>query len=132
MKVKTEIQAIIESEQNKIYLPLAAELLEENGDANTVIAALLRYSLKDTLNEKSYNKIGSVAGGSASNNNEKVRLFVAKGHDDGMNADKVIQFLCEEAGVPEASILDIRVFDKFSFITAPFLEAEQILSLIHI
>lgn len=127
MKIKTEIQDTIDQKNNQMYLSLADELMEENEDPKEIISSLLRYALRDQLNESAYKPIGKTTANHQSKSDEKVRLFVAKGHDDNMNAEKVIRFLCEETGIDESAILDIRVFDKFSFITTPFMEAEQIL-----
>ncbi len=131
MKLKTEVAGIIEKGEASKYADLAQELLEEGKAPAEVVSALLIYSMKDSLQESSYREIGSVKGrqqgGASAGGGDKARLFVAKGHMDHMNADKVAQFLAEEAGVSADVIHDVRVFDKFSFVSVPFAEAEQIL-----
>ncbi len=57
----------------------------------------------------------------------KTRLFVARGRLDGMNPDKLLVFISKEAKVDTRVIKNIRIYDKFSFIEAPFQEAEKIL-----
>jgi ATP-dependent RNA helicase DeaD len=126
MKLKTEINELIEKDAAADYLEFAKELLEEGRQPEKVVASLLSYALKDTLKPHSYREISPVAARGSSNNN-MVRLFVAKGHMDHMNAEKVAQYIADEASVDINAIHDIRVFDKFSFISVPQMEAEQIL-----
>lgn len=126
MKLKTEMQSIIEKGDQEVYLDLAKELLEESGGAEHVIAAILKYALKDALAEGSYRELGT-PGGANQTMDGKARLFVARGHEDNMNAGQIAQFLADQTGIDARSVEDIRVFDKFTFITTPPAVAEQIL-----
>jgi ATP-dependent RNA helicase DeaD len=127
MKLKTEMQSMIDKGQHELYIDLAKELLEDNAEPEVVIAALMRYSLKDTLSEGSYREIGQVQANGAINSNI-ARLFVARGHEDHMNAEQIAQFLASETGVDKNGINDIRVFDKFTFITVSPADADTILA----
>lgn len=130
MKLKTEIAAIIEAGNADGYKELANELLEEGREPADVLSALLTYSMKDSLREDHYHEIAIPKGraqGGQSAGGDRSRLFVAKGHMDHMNANQVAEFLAAEAGVDAANVTDIRVFDKFSFVSVPFNDAEQIL-----
>lgn len=129
MKLKTEISELIEKDAAGDYLEFAKELLEEGKEPESVVASLLSYALKDTLKANTYREISSIAarGAGGGGNNNLARLFVAKGHMDRMNAEKVAQYIADEASVDINAIHDIRVFDKFSFISVPQMEAEQIL-----
>jgi ATP-dependent RNA helicase DeaD len=129
MKLKTEMQAMVEKGQHEIYLDLAKELLEDNAEPEVVVAALMRYSMKDTLAEGSYREIGQTqTNNGVGNNNNIARLFVARGHEDNMNAGQIAQFLASETGVNANNINDIRVFDKFTFITVSPADADTILA----
>lgn len=128
MKLKTEMQAMIEKGQHEIYLELAKELLEDNAEPEVVVAALMRYSMKDTLAEGSYREIGQTNSANGAVNANVARLFVARGHEDHMNAAQIAQFLASEAGVDANNINDIRVFDKFTFITVSPADADTILA----
>lgn len=131
MKLKTEIADLVEKGGLEEYVAISMELLEEGKPAAEVMAALLAYSLKDTLKEKSYRDVGAVAGGNnAATANGQTRLFVAKGHMDRMNAENVAQFLAEECNIDANTVHDIRVFDKFSFVTVPDNEGENILAIL--
>lgn len=127
MKLKTEMQAMIEKNEHEIYLDLAKELLEDNAEPEVVVAALMRYSMKDTLAESSYREIGQIQSTGNTNSN-MARLFVARGHEDHMNAAQIAQFLASESGVDANNVHDIRVFDKFTFITVSPADADIILA----
>ncbi len=128
MKVKTEITELIEKDGADDYLELSRELLEEGREVEKVLASMLAYALKDTLKQNSYREISHVtARGHSGGGKEMARLFVAKGHMDHMNAEKLAQFIADETGVDINTLSDIRVFEKFSFISVPPMEAEQIL-----
>jgi ATP-dependent RNA helicase DeaD len=128
MKLKTEMQAMTEKGQHEIYLDLAKELLEDGSEPEVVVAALMRYSMKDTLAEGSYREIGQTQSGGGNVNANLARLFVARGHENNMNAAQIAQFLASEAGVDANNINDIRVFDKFTFITVSPADADTILA----
>lgn len=129
MKVKTEITELMEKDGADDYLELSKELLEEGREAEKVLASLLAYALKDTLKQNSYREISPITtrGMGSGFGKDMARLFVAKGHMDHMNAEKVAQFVADEAGVDVNTLHDVRVFEKFSFMSAPAMEAEQIL-----
>ncbi|MFN8309553.1 MAG: DEAD/DEAH box helicase [Chitinophagales bacterium] len=127
MKVKTELNTLMESGAEQDYLELAKELLTENGNAEIVVASLLRFGLKDTLLPATYHEIESVSA-SSNQRSDRARLFVAKGHKDNMNAGQVARFLAEETGVDANSINDIRVFDAFSFVSTNADDAALILA----
>jgi len=131
MKLKTEINDLIEKANNAAYLPVAQELLEDGRTPEEVLAALLTYTFKDTLKENTYREVAEVkAGGTTSSSKTDARLFIAKGHMDQMNAARLAEFIAAETGINPDALHDIRVFDKFSFLTAPNEEAEQILGVL--
>jgi ATP-dependent RNA helicase DeaD len=130
MKVKTELSNIITNNKSAAYLELAAELLQE-GSPEQVLAAVLTHTLKDTLDPAHYQEIAEVSARRSTLGANMARLFVAKGHRDGMNIEKLSGWLAEEAGIQASAIHDVRVFDEFSFVTVPFEEGEQILTVFH-
>lgn len=123
-RIKAELAHILKSKNYHEYIKIAQELLEEN-EAEDVLAALLKYSFQDELEKKSYNKIKEVS----IDKKGKARLFVALGKIDGMTPKKLVAFIKQQTEVNERKIEEIKVFDKFSFITVPFKEAEVILSI---
>jgi ATP-dependent RNA helicase DeaD len=132
---------------------IAAEILKENPDPKTAIAALLKMAFKDELNEKSYNEINEL--GSYKKNKDfdyddngrdggyrpigdqgkrgyvdrkgTARLFIAKGRVDNMDPRKLVEFIQQETGVEQRHIDDVKILDNFSFFAASFEDAEKIL-----
>jgi ATP-dependent RNA helicase DeaD len=123
-RIKDEVSAIIQSEDYAGYLELAQELLESS-EAKTALAALLKYSFKDDLDESSYNEIRDVS----IDKKGTARLFVALGKVDSMTPHKLVNFIRERANIQAHKIQDVRIFENFSFVTVPFEEAEIILSI---
>ena len=52
---------------------------------------------------------------------------MAKGRVDGMNPRKLVDMIRQKTNVNPRKINDVRIFDKFSFITVLFRDAETIL-----
>ena len=128
-RIKTDIIELIDSGEYQEYATMAHELIDEGQTAERIVAALLKYTFKDELNEQSYREI-SEGRGAGSNVDSKgtARLFVALGREQEYSTAKLAKFLEEEGGIPQSAIKDIKVYDKFSFITVTFVEAEQLLA----
>ncbi|TVL99608.1 MAG: RNA helicase [Candidatus Brocadia sp. WS118] len=123
-RIKAEIANIITAEDMNGYIKLAQEMLKEN-EAEKVLAALLKHSFQDELDESSYNEIRDVS----IDRKGTTRLFVALGKIDGMTPRKLVTFIKQQAKVHSEKIKDIQIFDKFSFVTVPFEEAEIMLNI---
>jgi ATP-dependent RNA helicase DeaD len=121
-KMKERLEAILSSESYTDYLTLAEDMLKEQ-DAKSVLAALLKHTFGDELDERSYNEIRDVS----IDTKGKSRLFVALGSIDRINAQKLVDFIREKTHVDSRKIQDVRIFENFSFITVPFEEAEIII-----
>lgn len=113
----------MKSEDTNGYLRLAQEMLTGN-EAEKVLAALLKYSFQDELDESSYSEIRDIS----IDKKGTTRLFVSLGKIDGMTPKKLVTFIKQQTEVHSEKIKDIQIFDKFSFITVPFEEAELILN----
>lgn len=122
-RIKDDITSIIENKDFKEYLKISEELLEL-GSPEDIIASLIKYTLKDELDEKSYSQIKPV---SVVNKSGKTRLFVALGRSADMTPKKIVNYIKDESGVSDRLIKDVKVFENFSFLTVPFEEAEIIL-----
>jgi len=120
-KIKEKLEAIIGSQSYMDYLSLAEDMLREQ-DAKNVLASLLKHTFGDELDEKSYNEIRDVS----IDKKGKARLFVALGSIDRINPQKLVDFIREKTRVDSRKIQDVRIFEKFSFVTVPFEEAEII------
>jgi len=87
---------------------------------NLVLSALLKYVFPEELDEKNYNEIKSVN----VNQKGKTRLFVGLGKRDGMTAKSLVKKIKKQSGIEDSFIKEVKVFDVYSFISAPFKQAE--------
>ena len=146
-RIKNSIIKITQSGDFEDFKEIAKEILADNSPEETV-AAILKNFFKDDLDETKYNKINDISSykknkdfyyddrGASGYSSQKrgyidrkgtARLFVARGRSDGMDPSKLANFIAKETGVSSNKIDDIKVLDTFSFIAAPFEEAEKIL-----
>lgn len=122
-KIKKDIEAIVDTPEADEYLDFAREILAENEPVKAA-SALIKYAFGDELSVRAYGKIREPSidiKGTA-------RLFVAKGKIDNMNPRKLVDMIKEISKVQPNKIQNVAIFDKFSFITVPFKEAEVILN----
>jgi ATP-dependent RNA helicase DeaD len=141
------------------FLPLANEMLAEKDDA-TVLAALLSHFFKEDLDSSRYRNIGSFSDrdrgdsrydrddrgdrnnrgyrddrdnrrGRLAEDGEHTRLFIARGRKDGLDPKQLVDYLKEKVGASDSDIQDVAVRDAFSFVTAPFKVAEEIISVLN-
>jgi ATP-dependent RNA helicase DeaD len=125
-RIKNDIDAIIRSSAEGQYLDFAQEILTEV-EPEKALAAIIKHAFGDELSARSYSKIRDVS----IDMKGTTRLFVARGRTDGMDPRKLVNMLKQTAQVNPQKIRDVRIFDKFSFITVPFEEAEVILHAFH-
>jgi ATP-dependent RNA helicase DeaD len=124
-RITEHIMHILERESFDQYFDYAKELLSK-GDPEQILASALKYTLKGELDPTAYRKIKETEG---RQREDKVRLFLAKGKVDRYNPRKLVDFIFEETGVEGRKIQDIKIFENFSFFTAPYVEAELILEI---
>jgi ATP-dependent RNA helicase DeaD len=122
-KIKVELSEIIKKGSYNEYLGMADDLLETNSP-EVALASLLRLAFKSQLDIKNYSEGRTIRVDATGTS----RLFVALGRKDGMTPRKLSDFIRKEVKIPDNKIDDISVHDDFSFITVPFVDAEQILS----
>ena len=122
IRIKNDIASIIQSSAGNRYADFADDLLADNAPRK-VLAAFIKYAFGDELSEHSYGKIREVS----IDMKGTARLFVARGKVDNMDPPKLVDMIKQIAKVNPRNIRDVRIFDKFSFITVPFEEAEIIL-----
>jgi len=122
IRIKKDINEIINSLGADEHVEFAKEFLTDKDPAK-VVSALIKHAFGDELSVRSYGKIRDVS----IDKKGTTRLFVAKGKLDDMNPKKLVEMIEKIANVDAHKIYDACVFDKFSFITVPFKEAEKIL-----
>lgn len=121
-RIKKNIYGLLESVTSKEYLDFAQEILSDR-NPQEVLAAFIKHTFGDELNTDNYKQIREVS----VDREGTTRLFVAKGMLDNMNARKIVDMIKNIARIDQRAIQNVQVFDKFSFITVPFQEAEVIL-----
>lgn len=122
LRIQSDLNEIIQSGKHKSYMKTAVKMLEENDPAD-VVAAILKYSLEDELDEKKYRDIADVS----VDRKGTTRLFVSFGKKDGITPKKLVKLINNETKVPGGKINEVKVMDSYSFLSVPFKEAEIIL-----
>ena len=122
-RIKFSLTDIIKSGITDQFQDLSRELLAQN-DPEDILGALLQFSFESELDAKSYSKINEAV----VDKKGTTRLFVTQGKKDGLNRKKLVQFIKAKTNIRGENIEDIKILDKFSFITLPFNEAEVVLS----
>ena len=95
----------------------------EGRDARQVLASVLRHVYEDEFLPDNYNEIADVK----VKINDKTRLFIALGSKDGYNVGRLLDLLNKKARTPGRKVKDVKIMDKYSFITVPLQEAEYIM-----
>lgn len=121
-RIKNDIIAIIKSSESDDYIGFADSLLAEH-QPRQVLAAFVKYTFGEELDARNYGKIRDVS----VDKKGTTRLFVARGKDDKMDPRSLIDLIKQAVKIDAYKIRDVHIFDKFSFITVPFEEAEAIL-----
>ena len=128
-KVVSELDAIMESEDNTAYLSMAQELLDNNPPVQ-VVAALLKNTFGDELIESSYRNIDTV-GPSGSSGHGRADLVCALGRADGLTPKKFVDFVSAAARVKPWSIQHVRIQGNRTTFTTPGHEAEKIMNAVN-
>lgn len=116
------VDEIIKENDHNAYDQLATELLEGR-DPRQVLSSVLRHVYEDEFLPENYNEIENVK----VKIDDKTRLFIALGSKDGYNAGRLLDLLNKKAKTPGRKVKDIKIMDKYSFITVPLQEAEFII-----
>ncbi|MBF1336486.1 MAG: DEAD/DEAH box helicase [Leptotrichia sp.] len=116
------IDEIIKEEDYTSYESFADKLLEER-DVRQVVSSILRHFYEDEFLPESYGEIQDVK----VKIEDKTRLFIALGSKDGYNPGRLLDLLNKKAKTPGRKVKDIKIMDKYSFITVPLQEAEFIM-----
>ena len=116
------IDEIIKEEDYTSYEDFADKLLKER-DARQVVSSILRHFYEDEFLPESYGEIQDVK----VKIEDKTRLFIALGSKDGYNPGRLLDLLNKKAKTPGRKVKDIKIMDKYSFITVPLQEAEFIM-----
>ena len=120
--LKAWVEEIIKEEDYISYVNIAKNLLEGKNPTE-VLASVLRHVYEDEFLEENYSDIADVQ----VKIEDKTRLFIALGSKDGYNVGRLLDLLNKKAKTPGRKVKDIKILDKYSFVTVPLQEAEYIL-----
>lgn len=155
-RIRSAITDIIQQDCLSELKDLVQEILKENKDPSNIIAALIKMSFKDELDQDSYSKIDDISaykknkdyyyddrgmsGYHPIGNSGKrgyidrkgtARLFIAKGKNDIKGPRELVDFIHKETNLSKKNIDDIKMFDSFSFFVVPFNDAHKVLKCFH-
>ncbi len=122
-QIKNSLYSMELKDRDAKYLQLSKELVDGR-DYIEIIAKLLKLKFKNELNEGNYKEIKNVK---MEQTDRYTRLFVALGRENGYTVRKLVEFINKKAGTHPKDIRDVKMLDKFSFISVPYYEAENIL-----
>jgi len=123
LRIKSSLESIIQTSPLEIYREMSLNLLQDNA-AEDVLAALLQHSFQDDLDVNNYTEIEDAV----VDMKGKTRLFVPQGKASGLTEKKLISIITKKCNISSDRIRNVQVFDKFSFVSLPFKEAEMVLS----
>lgn len=122
-RIVARLEEIIKLQPKPIYTEMSDKLLLDR-DPKEVVAALLQHAFAEELDYKNYSEIKDTIVDSQGT----TRLFVRQGKHDGLSPKKLAKIIGNKCNVDTEKIRDVQIFDKFSFVTLPFGEAEKVLS----
>jgi len=130
-KISEEIEALLDTHDIEGYKKWAKRLLGDESPID-ILAGVLKYAFGKTLDDRHYTKLTPVnrfgdkksSGGSKN----RTRLFVAKGKDTIGTKRKLIDYIEKVSGISGHLMEDVEIYDEFSFITLPHVEAELLLN----
>lgn len=114
-------QTLIDNDYEN-FKRLAKELLKLEEPEN-IVAALIKTAYGDILDEKNYSEITPLK----MDETGKTRLFIALGRKDKMTQKKLVSLIIEKAKIKESKIKKVEIYENFSFVNVPFIEAEMII-----
>jgi len=127
-KIHDDLAAVLEEKVDTKYYDWAKRLIDENDPAE-ILAGVLNYCFEEELSPKTYGTIKDAGGkGRQLDQHGKVRLFVALGRKDKIDARKLVELVMRKVSIESRQIRDIQILDKFSFMTVPFDKAEKIIA----
>lgn len=123
-RIFDNVNKIIVDGDNEGFSEMAKELLSNDGNPVEILAAILKDCYEDILEEGNYSEIESVS--SNVDKAGKTRLFIALGKKDAMTPKKIVDLVVKKTQINPAKIKGVEVYENFSFMSVPFVEAETI------
>lgn len=114
------------SDKDEMYVNMAIDLLSQ-GDAQEVMAAVLKNAFHKKLDKKHYIDIKQPDKLKANSDGGNQRIFVALGKNSGYDNRKLQDYLSEKSGIDQNAFLDVFCLEEFSFVTLDESDAEMLL-----
>ncbi|MFW6245691.1 MAG: DEAD/DEAH box helicase [Fibrobacterota bacterium] len=136
-RITDEILRAGESASGTMFDAWAQELLSSSEDTHQLVASILKNSYGRLLDKSNYRQLTPVirkkerrfeTSERRADQKGKTRLFIAIGKDNNATKKLLVDFIVNEAGIAQHLIEEIEIYDRFSFVTVPFAEAEVILA----
>ncbi|SJZ34531.1 ATP-dependent RNA helicase DeaD [Cetobacterium ceti] len=121
-RILDSISKNLEAGELDSFYDMARELIAQEENPIELLAAVLKSSYEDVLEESNYSDIEDVK----VDKSGKARLFIALGKKDKMTAKKIVDLVVKKSKVKASAIKGVEVYENFSFMTVPFVEAETI------
>jgi len=131
-QVGLDIENAIESRVPDHFLEWANKLIGDF-DPTLIVGAILKNHYEKTIDTNNYHKIQNIRRSkndrqeNSVENEGRTRLFIARGKSKGMTKKSLVDFIVDKAGTRSHLIQEVEVFDNFSFVSVPFVEAEIII-----
>lgn len=120
------LNSILSKGKLAYYRNIVDSLLDEY-DAMDIAAAAIKMSVEldydDETEAASFGNTGAQPG--------MVRLFITIGRMDNISRQDMIQLLAEESGIPEDSVGNINIYEKFSFVEVAEEWANYVINSLH-
>ncbi len=140
-RILFELNSIIEAGLTDTHISLAEELIKDR-IPEEVVASLISYAFKDTLDEDSYahihdlfestNKKKEKSGTKKKNRTKEekgyVRMFIALGKKDNIGPKQLLKLINNKTGVENDKVQGIQIMDSYSFFNVPTSSSDLILS----
>jgi len=123
LRIETRLKDIVKTNLKDEYRQMSKELLSKNSPED-ILAAILQDTFGSELDTNKYTEIGS----QVIDLKGKTRLFVQQGKGDGLTIGKLVDIIKNKCNIDGRKIQDIQIFDRFSFVSLPFNEAEKVLA----
>ena len=116
-------------------LALFSKELIDKFEPEQIVYGLLKQGFIRDIAKSSYIKLSNSKKSKSKNHESnaidgaKERLFIAIGKADGINEDKLLDFLAKETNIDKQNFSQIKLFDTFSFFVVSIEEAEIVLEI---
>ncbi len=126
-KQAQEIERIMSNPKSDKYLEQAKELVHKYGELKVISSLLMQLNKSGINNEDGEYSNKRPKDSRRELSGKDTRLFIAKGRLDKFDKRQLLSFIEKEANIDRINAKNVKVCEKFSFISVPTNTAEKIL-----